>query len=302
MDLSQLEIFTRIAEEKSFSRAAEKMLRTQPAISIALKRLEEELGETLFDRSNRSGTLTEAGVILLSYAQRMLNMREEALRAIGELRAMHRGRLTIGANESTSLYLLPRLLLDYRKQHPQIKIEVYRNISERIPSEVLERNLDFGFLSFDPMHPALESLPVYRDELVFVTSPRHRLAGRKRVSVADLGEEQFIAHNVKTPSRNRIFELFAEHQTPLNISIELATLETIKDFVRRDAGVAILPRLSVTDDLRAGNLTEVAVEGMRIEKILRVVFRREQTLSHAARAFLELVKQGRDPESRPVEH
>ena len=301
MDLSQLEIFTRIAEEKSFSRAAEKMLRTQPAISIALKRLEEELGETLFDRSNRSGTLTEAGVILLSYAQRMLNMREEALRAIGELRAMHRGRLTIGANESTSLYLLPRLLLDYRKQHPQIKIEVYRNISERIPSEVLERNLDFGFLSFDPMHPALESLPVYRDELVFVTSPRHRLAGRKKVSVADLGEEQFIAHNVKTPSRNRIFELFAEHQTPLNISIELATLETIKDFVRRDAGVAILPRLSVTEDLHAGNLAEVAVEGMRIEKILRVVFRREQTLSHAARAFLELVKQGTDLESRPVE-
>jgi len=297
MDLSQLEIFTRIAEEKSFSRAAEKMLRTQPAISIALKRLEEELGETLFDRSNRSGTLTEAGVILLSYAQRMLNMREEALRAIGELRAMHRGRLTIGANESTSLYLLPRLLLDYRKQHPQIKIEVYRNISERIPSEVLERNLDFGFLSFDPMHPALESLPVYRDELVFVTSPRHRLAGRKKVSVADLGEEQFIAHNVKTPSRNRIFELFAEHQTPLNISIELATLETIKDFVRRDAGVAILPRLSVTEDLGAGSLKEVAIEGMRIEKILRVVFRREQTLSHAARAFLELVKQGQDTRS-----
>jgi DNA-binding transcriptional LysR family regulator len=298
MDLSQLEIFTRIAEEKSFSRAAEKMLRTQPAISIALKRLEEELGETLLDRSNRSGTLTEAGVILLSYAQRMLNLREEALRAIGELRAMHRGRLTIGANESTSLYLLPRLLLDYRKQHPQIKIEVYRNISERIPSEVLERNLDFGFLSFDPMHPALESLPVYRDELVLVTSPQHWLAGRKKVSVADLGGEQFIAHNVKTPSRNRIFELFAEHHTPLNISIELATLETIKDFVRRDAGVAILPRLSVAEDVRAGNLTEVTVEGMRIEKVLRVVFRREQTLSHAARAFLELVKQGRDPLSR----
>jgi len=155
LDLSQLEIFLTIAQEKSFSRAAEKMLRTQPAISIAVKRLEEELGESLFDRS-KAGTLTEAGKILLSYAQRMINLRDEARGAVSELRGMYRGRLSIGANESTSLYLLPPLLLKYREHHPQIKIEVFRNISERIPSEVLERNLDFGFLSFDPMHPALE--------------------------------------------------------------------------------------------------------------------------------------------------
>lgn len=117
------------------------MLRTQPAISIAIKRLEEELGETLFDRSSKSGTLTEAGQTLYSYAQRMINLRDEAVRAIGELKGMYRGRLSIGANESTSLYLLPPLLLKYREQHPHIRIEVYRNVSERIPSEVLERNL-----------------------------------------------------------------------------------------------------------------------------------------------------------------
>src|SRR5262245_52481179 len=190
------------------------MLRTQPALSIAIKRLEEELGESLFDRSSKSGTLTEAGKILHSYAQRMINLRDEAKEAIGELRGMFRGRLTIGANESTSLYLLPKLLLEYRKRHPQIKIEVYRNVSEKIPAEVLERNLDFGFLSYDPMHPALQSVEVYRDELVLVVSPKHRLADRKQVTVKELGEEQFIAHNVKTPSRARIFELFAQHRTP----------------------------------------------------------------------------------------
>src|SRR5215470_5254683 len=110
LDLSQLEIFLTIAQEKSFSRAAEKMLRTQPAISIAVKRLEEELGEPLFDRSSKNGSMTEAGKILFSYAQRMLNLRDEAKEAISELRGMFRGRLTIGANESTSLYLLPPLL------------------------------------------------------------------------------------------------------------------------------------------------------------------------------------------------
>jgi DNA-binding transcriptional LysR family regulator len=290
LDLAQLEIFLCIAEEKSFSRAAEKMLRTQPALSIAIKRLEEELGEPLFDRSSKSGTLTEAGRILLSYAQRMINMRDEAKDAISELRGMFRGRLTIGANESTSLYLLPKLLLEYRRRHPQIKIEVFRNISEKIPAEVLERNLDFGFLSYDPMHPSLQSFEVHRDELVLVVPPKHHLAGRKQVTVKDLGNEQFVAHNVKTPSRTRIFDFFAQHRTPLNICIELATLETIKDFVKLEVGLAILPRLAVEEEIKSGELIEVPVKGMKIEKTLRLVYRREQTLSHAAKSFLELVR------------
>lgn len=291
MDLSQLEIFLSIAHEKSFSRAAEKMLRTQPAISIAIKRLEEELGETLFDRSSKSGTLTEAGHTLYSYAQRMLNLRDEALRAMAELKGMYRGRLSIGANESTSLYLLPPLLLKYREEHPHIRIEVYRNISERIPSEVLERNLDFGFLSYNPLHPQLESFEVYRDELVLVVYPKHPLAKAKSVSVRDLGQESFIAHNVKTPARDKIFEMFAQHRTTLNISMELATLETIKDFVARGTGIAILPRLCLREELKAGRLVEIPVKGMKIEKPLRVICRRESSLSTAAKSFLEMVRQ-----------
>lgn len=290
MDLAQLEIFLSVAEEKSFSRAAEKMLRTQPALSIAIKRLEEELGETLFDRSSKSGTLTEAGHILLSYAQRMINLRDEARDSIAELRGMYRGRLTIGANESTSLYLLPELLLDYRKLYPNIKIEVFRNVSERIPTEVLERNLDFGFLSYDPKNPQLQSIELNRDELVLVVPPGHRFVGRRQVTVKELGDEQFVAHNVKTPARTRIFELFARHDTPLNICIELATLETIKAFVELEAGIAILPRLAVRDELIAGRLVEVPVKGMKIDKVLRLIFRRENTLSHAAKCFLDLVR------------
>ena len=291
MDLSQLEIFLSIAQEKSFSRAAEKMLRTQPAISIAIKRLEEELGETLFDRSSKSGTLTEAGQTLYSYAQRMINLRDEAVRAIGELKGMYRGRLSIGANESTSLYLLPPLLLRYRERHPHIRIEVYRNVSERIPSEVLERNLDFGFLSYDPLHPQLESFEVYKDELVLVVPPKHPLARAKQVTVRDLGRESFIAHNVKTPARDKIFELFAQNRTPLNISMELATLEPIKEFVMRGAGIAILPRLCLREELKAGRLIEVPVKGLKIEKPLRVICRRESLLSTAAKSFLEMIRQ-----------
>jgi DNA-binding transcriptional LysR family regulator len=280
MDLGQLEIFLCIADEKSFSRAAEKVRRTQPALSIAIKRLEVELGEPLFDRSSKGGMLTEAGRVLYSYAQRMVNLREEAREAINELRGMYQGRLTIGANESTSLYLLPQLLVEYRRRYPQIKIEVHRAVSERIPTEVYERNLDMGFLSFDPTQTGLQSIEVERDELVLVVPPGHRLLERKRVTV-------------RSPARDRIFELFRHHQTPLNICVELSILETIKDFVGLGVGLAILPRLSVQESIESGRLCPVRVEGMKIEKTLRLVFRREETLSHAARAFLRLVRETR---------
>jgi len=291
VEFGQLEIFLCIADEKSFSRAAEKMLRTQPALSIAIKRLEEELGEPLFDRSSRSGMLTEAGKILYSYAQRLINLRQEAQEAVGELREMYRGRLIIGANESTSYYLLPQLLLEYRRQYPLIKIEVHRSVSERIPLDVLERKLDFGFLTYDPLQAGLESIEINRDDLVLVVPPGHALAGRTQVVVRDLAAYQFVAHNAKTPARDRIFELFRRNHTPLNICVELSTLETIKDFVLLGVGIAILPRLSVSAEIEDGRLIHVPVRGMKIEKTLRLVFRRESNLSHAARSFLELIKE-----------
>ena len=290
MEFGQLEILLCIAEERSFSRAAEKLLRTQPALSIAIKRLEEELGEPLFDRSSRNGTLTEAGRILHSYAQRLINLRQEAREAVGELREMYRGRLIIGANESTSYYLLPQLLLEYRGQYPLIKIEVHRHVSEKIPREVLERKLDFGFLSFDPLQAGLQSIEVNRDELVLVVPPGHELAGREQVLVRELAAYQFVAHNARTPARDRIFELFRQHQTPLNICVELSTLETIKDFVQLGVGIAIIPRLSVAAELEDRRLVAVPVKGMKIEKTLRLVFRREANLSHAAKSFLELLR------------
>jgi DNA-binding transcriptional LysR family regulator len=140
------------------------------------------------------------------------------------------------------------------------------------------------------LHPALQSLDVHRDELTLVVPPKHRLAKRQQVTIKDLGEEQFVAHNVKTPARTRIFELFAQQRTPLNICLELSTLETIKQFVLLNAGIAILPRLAVQEEIKNGQLVEVAVKGMKIEKTLRLVYRREASLSHAAKSFLEIVK------------
>ncbi len=135
MELTQLEFFVKVVEEGSFSKAAERVFRTQPAVSIAIRRLEEEVGAPLFDRAERTPRLTEAGHVLHDYALRILQLREQAREAVAELRALERGRVRVGANESTSLYLLPQVILAYRERHPQVKVEIRRLVSERLPRE-----------------------------------------------------------------------------------------------------------------------------------------------------------------------
>src|ERR1700681_3409966 len=149
MDINQLEVFLAVAQEKSFSRAAEALHRTQPAVSQGIRRLEAELGESLFDRSSKDGTLTAAGRVLFDYAQQMLNLRQGAHTAIRELRDLHRGKLSLSANEYTVNCLLP-LVPIFRARHPHIKIEVRRSLASRIPSEVLGRDVEIGVVSFKP--------------------------------------------------------------------------------------------------------------------------------------------------------
>jgi DNA-binding transcriptional LysR family regulator len=290
MEFDQLSFFLALVEEGNFSRAAERVGRTQPALSLALKRLEEELGERLLDRNPRKVVPTEAGRLLQNYAHRLLFLREEAQTSIAEMRGLTRGRLRIGANESTSLYLLPELLVAFRKRHPGIKVEVFRSTSEQIPRQVLEYGLDVGFISFDPGTAGVQSDLIHRDPLVLVVPPKHPLARRREVRVEELGAETFVAHNARTPARTRLVDFFAAHRTPLNIAVELSTIETIKAFVIRGAGLAILPRMSVADALKDRRLKEVRIKGMAIERAIRIVHRPEGELSHAAQAFLELVR------------
>ncbi|HQR39242.1 MAG TPA: LysR substrate-binding domain-containing protein, partial [Blastocatellia bacterium] len=146
----------------------------------------------------------------------------------------------------------------------------------------------------EPGNPALESRVVRRDHMVLVVGPSHPLAGRTRVSVRELGAEAFIAHNVKTPARTGIVDFFASHETPLNISMEIATLETIKAFVERGVGVSFLPHIVVATDVAKGRLVEVEVDELDLYRIIRIVHRREHTLSPAAHAFLDLVSSGAD--------
>ena len=289
MDLFQLEVFMTVAREGSFSRAAEKLYRTQPAVSQAIRKLEREVGETLFDRSSRDGTLTDAGEMLHEYAQKLLNLRSEAHVALKELREMHKGKLAIAANEFTCLYLLPGLV-DFRQLYPMIKVTVLRSLASRIPADVLKHGAELGVLSFNPEESMLRSIVVYRDEIAFVTNPRHPLASAKRVSIRQLGAESFVAHNVQSPYRAKVIQAFRRHKTPLNMDVELPTIEAIKRFVSRGSGVALVPGICVEAEIAAGELVRIPVSELHIERKLRLVYRKNASLSHAARAFLKVAE------------
>jgi DNA-binding transcriptional LysR family regulator len=291
MELSQLAIFLAVAEERSFSRAAQKLMRTQPAISLAVQRLEAELGETLVDRSLKDGTLTEAGKVVFEFARKFENVRRGLTNALTELRDLHTGRLTIGANESGALYLLAHIYR-FRQLYPGVKVEVRRSLSSRIPSDVLDASIELGVVSYEPGDHNLHSQVIYTDSLSFVVFPGHPLSGRKEAHIKELGSETFIAHNVLSPYRQTVIRAFQKHHVPLNMNVEMPTLETIKQAVAHRMGVAFLPRMTVQAELESGILVEVPVKELRVERKIRLVHPSRRQLSHAARAFLEVVKQG----------
>jgi DNA-binding transcriptional LysR family regulator len=290
VELTELRVFLTVAAERSFSRAAMKLHRTQPAISQAVRRLEEEIGEKLFDRSSKDGTLTQEGQVLLEYARQMLNLRHTAQNAIREVRDLHTGKVTISANEHTVFSLLP-VITEFIKRHPLVKVEVRRGVASRIPKEIAARDVELGVISFQPSDNTLKSVPVMTDELLLIVSPGHKLASRSSVSIRELGDETFIAHNAHSPYRDKVIETFAKHRTKLNITIELPSLEAIKRLVEAGSGVALVPRLAAAAEVAEGRLCGLSVTEMKLERKLNIVYRKNSTLSYAAKAFLDIARE-----------
>lgn len=290
MDINQLEVLIAVAREKSFSRAAESLGRTQPAVSQAIRRLEQEIGEKLFDRSSKDGTLTRAGLLLVDYARQMLNLRQTANTALREMRNLQSGKVTLSANEHTVFYLLP-VIEEFHRKHPAIKVEVQRGVASRIPDQITAREVELGVVSFKPADGALRSISVMTDELVLITAPGHPLAAKTMVSINELGDQAFIAHNAPSPYRKKVIETFDKYNTRLNISIELPSLEAIKKLVETGIGVALVPRLSAKSEIARGQLAGLSVKEMKLERKLNIIYRRNAELSHAAREFLKIAKE-----------
>jgi DNA-binding transcriptional LysR family regulator len=289
MELSELRTFVAVATDRSFSRAARRLHRTQPAVSQAVRRLEQTVGETLFDRSTRDGTLTDAGHVLLEYAQRLLRLAGEAEVAVAELRDVRRGRVLIGANEAAVHALLPAVAR-FQTAHPAIQVDVRRVPSRQIAAEVLGRTLDFGVLTFTPSERGLAALSLGRDELVLLAHPSHPLARRRRVSMAEVGRQAVIAHNDPSPARERVLRLFEQRQAPLNIAMSLPSLDAIKRAVEMKMGVALLPRRCALSEIAFRRLAAIRLSDLSLRRQVRFVYRQAGEHSRAAAAFLEIVR------------
>lgn len=289
MDLTALRVFLTVASTRSFSKAADALHRTQPAISQAIRRLEEELGERVIDRQSKDGSLTPAGRVLQEYANRLMRLADEAESAVRELRDLRRGRVLIGANEAGVPALLP-LFARFRALHPTILLDVRRVAARGVGVEVAQGSLDFGVLTFHPAERELASMVIDHDEMVMLTSPRHPLATRKQVTLAELVHETIVAHNDPSPVREHVLRLFERRHETLNIQIALPSLDGIKRAVEMDLGVALLPRRCAVAEIARGQLVAVRVPQIRLPRHVRLVYRRGGQLSHAASAFLSVAK------------
>lgn len=290
VDLAQLDMFAATVEAGGVQKAAERVFRTQPAVSMALRKLEEEIGAPLFDRSNRGAyVLTPTGELLYGAAKRLLRLRDETLAEVRDLHALRAGKVRIGANESTMNYLLPDLIAAFRGKYPNVKLELWRQNSAGLIQEVKDNIVDLAFIGFMPEEKEIEAMPVMRDELMLIASPEHCLHSSRSVHISDLGQYSFIAHSVPVPSRQKVIEAFRVAETALNISMEVSTLDTIKKLVALNLGLAFIPGLCVQEELTRGELVRIRVEDFRCERTLWMVRRRTESHSHAAKEFAALV-------------
>jgi DNA-binding transcriptional LysR family regulator len=292
VELTELRVFLRVASERSFSRAALKLHRTQPAVSQAVRRLEDSIGERLFDRATKDATLTEAGRLLRDYAERLLRLSDEAEAAIRELRDLRRGRVLIGANEASVHVVLP-LVHRFREAHPLVHVDVRRVPARQIGAEVANANLDFGVLTFQPVEPRLATIVLGQDELVMLVHPAHPLAHAREVTLAECARHPVIAHNDPSHVRDRVLRVFEEHHIPANILVSLPSLEGIKRAVGMRMGVALLPRRCAEAEIARGELVALTMPEIRLRRQVRFVYRRTGERSHAAAAFLAIVEERR---------
>jgi DNA-binding transcriptional LysR family regulator len=305
VELSELRVFLTVAAERSFSRAAMKLHRTQPAISQSVRRLEDGVGERLFDRATKDATLTEAGRLLRDYAERLLRLSEEAEGAVKELRDLRRGRVLIGANEASVHAALP-LIARFREAHPLVHVDVRRIPARQIGAEVAQGSLDFGVLTFQPAEPRLGAIVLGHDELVMLVHPSHPLAESTEVTLSECARQTVIAHNDPSHVRDRVLRLFEQHHIPANILVSLPSLEGIKKAVAMQMGVALLPRRCAEAEIARGDLVALAMPEVRLRRQVRLVFRKSGERSHASAAFLAVVEEktseGRrqKPEAREV--
>jgi DNA-binding transcriptional LysR family regulator len=294
MDLRALEVFCKIVELRSFSRAAEAVLLTQPTVSGHIKALETELGLRLFDRAGRTVTPTRAGELLHSYARRILALRDEAQQAINEHKGGLKGHLTVGGSSIPGAYILPSLVATFKRAHPEVMVTLHVIDSREIVRGVIEGTYEVGMVGarFEEGRVHYESFT--QDELVLAVPVGHPWAGRGTVRLSELTGQSFIMRERGSGTRKVMERALAEHDVDpagLRVVLEVTGNETVRQALKAGAGVAVISRRAIEDDIRCKMVTALRIHGVKLLRDFFLVTHRSRSRSPLGNAFLSFLQQ-----------
>ncbi len=262
MDFDQLVTFLEVAKLGSFSRAGQKVFRSQSAVSAQIRQLEQEYGDRLLDRSGKDVTLTPAGRVLFAYAERLLQMRDESLLAVADQGASPRGTLVIGANEATCLYVLPDVFAKYCHLYPSVQISIYRNFSYKIVEKLENGTIDVGIVTLPVKSASLKTHSIFRDQLMLMVSPQNALAKLEVVPISEIAKQPLLLPKTGY-SRRLMDKLFRPYASHLQVRMELPSVGMIKSFVAAGLGVSLISSSFARDQVLAGQSQADSHQGRR---------------------------------------
>ena len=290
MDFDVLTTFLEVAKQGNFSRAGQKVFRSQSAVSAQIHQLEEEYGEKLLDRAGKSVHLTPAGKVLLEYARQMLSLRDESLRSVADQNVTPRGILAIGVNEATCLYVLPDAFAEYSRLYPAVQINIYRNFSRKIVERIESGALDVGIVTLPVRSPSLKVHSIFRDRIMVMVSPRHPLANHAAVTVEEIAQHALVFPKTGY-TRQLLDKMFRPYREQLRVTMELPSVGMIKNFVAAGLGATLISSSFAQNEARAGHAVLIPLKGAELWRELGMIYRKDRSLPRAALAFISLVRQ-----------
>jgi len=290
MDFDQLITFLQVAKLGSFSRAGQKVFRSQSAVSAQIRQLEQEYGDKLLDRSGKNVRLTPAGRVLFAYAERLLTLRDESLLAVADHGASTRGTLVIGANEATCLYVLPEVFAEYCRLYPGVQMSIYRNFSYKIIEKLENGSIDVGIVTLPVKMPSLRTHPIFRDRLMLMVSPQNPLAKHKAVPVSDVAQQPLLVPKTGY-TRQLMDKLFRPYGSQVQVRMELPSVGMIKSFVAAGLGVSLVSSSFARDDVAAGRAVLIPLQDVEVWRELGLAYRRDRTHTRATTTFITTVRE-----------
>jgi DNA-binding transcriptional LysR family regulator len=290
LDLGQLEAFVQVAAHRSFSRAAESLQLTQPSVTARIQSLERELGEHLFERGGRGTSLTDAGAVFLPYAERILQTLRESREAIGDVRSLEAGNLRLGSALTVCTYVLPRILHSFHERYPRVEVSVRSGRSEQVLNMLLADEVQVGLVR-SLVHPDVETVPLYEDEVILTANAAHPFARKDSVHIEDVAAQPVILFDRGSSYYALIHSLFRQAGVVPTVAMELDSMEATKRMVEEGLGIALLPRVCLQRELALGELVEVTIsDAPAVSRKIALIYRRGRRRARTVQAFLEVLE------------